>query len=206
MPPIPSDSNADRGTSLLQSEAFLVPLRKDLLRFAVLQLRNRELAEDVVQEALAAALAASDRFEQRATLKTWVFSILKNKIIDALRDRWTKGRIDIADAVGDDADFDGLFNAKGYWQASEMPSHWGNPEQTLENQRFWQTFEFCMTKMPETTARVFSMREFLGLTVEEICKELTITSSNCWVILHRARMSLRLCLQQHWFNEDKTAC
>ncbi len=178
-------------------------LRRDLLRFAVLQLRNVENAEDVVQEALAAAVSTFDRFKHNASIKTWVFTILKNKIMDVFRDRWNKNRFDLVEATGDSSDFDILFKENDHWQKSEMPSAWGNPEQSFENKQFWLIFDICMNNMPEATSRVFSMRELLGLEVEEICKELAITTSNCWVILHRARMSLRLCLQQKWFEEER---
>lgn len=188
---------------IFQDSESLAQLRRELLRFALLQLRNSELAEDVVQEALAAAVAAQDRFEQRASVKTWVFTILKNKIVDVLRDRWNANRVELAGA-GDESDFDVLFKVNDHWKRSEMPSSWGDPEQSLENHEFWLVFDLCMTNLPEAAARVFSMREFLGLEVREICKELGITTSNCWVILHRARMHLRLCLQQRWFGKDKT--
>lgn len=182
----------------------LIRLRAELLRFALLQLRNAELSEDVVQEALASAVAAGSTFEQRASYKTWVFSILKNKIIDVMRDRWNRNKVELAEATGDAADFDGLFNKNAHWRAEESPSDWGDPEVSLENREFWQVFELCMHKLPEATARVFAMREFLGLETEEICKELGLSSSNCWVILHRARMSLRVCLQQNWFEQGET--
>ncbi len=72
----------------------------------------------------------------------------------------------------------------------------------MEDSRFWSVFEACLDKLPENTARVFMMREFLGFETEEICKELHLTASNCWVILHRARMALRLCLDTRWFKES----
>ncbi|HCY64401.1 MAG TPA: RNA polymerase subunit sigma [Oxalobacteraceae bacterium] len=203
MPPTISAPFPNDADSPLRNEAMLAQLRRDLLRFAMLQLRNRELAEDVVQEALAAAIGAGDRFEQRASVKTWVFSILKNKIIDVFRDRWNKNRFDVVEAC-DESDFDVLFMGNERWQRSEMPASWGDPEQSLENVEFWQIFDICMNNLPEATARVFTMREFLGLEAHEICKELGISTSNCWVILHRARMSLRLCLQQRWFEEGET--
>lgn len=187
----------------LWNEATLQELRKELFRFALLQLRNRDMAEDAVQEALAAAFAARERFEHRAAVKTWVFKILKNKIVDVMRDRWNKNRVELAEAVGDESEFDVLFKTNDRWQRDEMPSSWGDPEQTFENQEFWQIFDICMNNMSETNARVFSMREFLGLEADEICKELGISTSNCWVILHRARMSLRLCLQQRWFEREQ---
>jgi RNA polymerase sigma-70 factor (TIGR02943 family) len=192
-------------------DVTLAQLRKELLRFAFLQLRNRDLAEDVVQEALAAAFAARQRFEQRASVKTWVFKILKNKIVDHFRDRWNKDRVELAgaragnnsdsDSNNDDQEFDALFESNEQWRPSTMPTSWSDPEQSFENHEFWVVFETCMTKLPEAGARVFSMREFLGLEVDEICKELAIKQSNCWVLLHRARMHLRLCLQKRWFEK-----
>jgi RNA polymerase sigma-70 factor (ECF subfamily) len=61
--------------------------------------------------------------------------------------------------------------------------------------------QFCLEKLPPNTARVFMMREVMELTSDEICKELTITSTNLWVILYRARMALRQCLDQNWFAQ-----
>lgn len=199
--PTPSSSSVPPDAAAPWDQASLALLRRDMLRFARLQLRNQELAEDAVQEALAAAFGASERFAQRASLKTWVFAILKNKIVDLLRDRWNKNRIDLIEAT-DESDFDVLFQANERWRRDEMPSSWGNPEQSCEDRQFWDVFEVCMHHLPDTTARVFAMREFLGLEAADICKELGIGTSNCWVILHRARMQLRICLQQRWFGKD----
>lgn len=174
----------------------LAGMHGEMLRFANMQLRDRSLAEDAVQEAFAAALANRRRFEGRAALRTWVFAILKNKIVDAMRDRWRKGKLDL-DATGEyDGDLDKLFKPNGTWQPHERPADWGDPEQALESSRFWQVLEQCMAELPPATAQVFAMREFLELEVEEICMELQITPSNCWVILHRARMGLRRSLEK----------
>jgi RNA polymerase sigma-70 factor (ECF subfamily) len=197
-----SSTHGSGGQAPLWDEASLAQLRRDMLRFARLQLRNTEMAEDVVQEALAAACAASGRFEHRSSVKTWMFTILKNKIVDLLRDRWQKNRIDVGEA-SDESDLDVLFKANDRWQRDELPSSWGDPEQSFSNQQFWDVFEACMQNLPDATARVFGMREFLGLEVTDICKELGIKTSNCWVILHRARMQLRVCLQQCWFGKDE---
>jgi RNA polymerase sigma-70 factor (ECF subfamily) len=197
-----SRAGPDGGNSSMPwTDGTLSELRKAMLRFAFLQLRNHDVAEDVVQETLIAALTGQTQYEGRAAVKTWMFGILKNKIIDVLRDNWHKKRVDLMDVEGFDDDFDVLFKENERWQQSEMPSGWRDPQQAMENQQFWEVLEICMTRMPAATARVYSMREFLGLEVAEICKELDITSSNCWVILHRARMILRLCLQQRWFGE-----
>ncbi|MBL8397074.1 MAG: sigma-70 family RNA polymerase sigma factor [Candidatus Accumulibacter sp.] len=173
--------------------------RSDMLRFAVLQLRNRESAEDAVQEATIAALTGAERFAERAKLKTWVFSILKNKIIDIIRRRVRESAHDDPPREIEDGDFDPLFTPSGHWQIDGQPAAWGDPEKNFENQRFWQVFDTCLNRLPSTSARVFMMRELLGLETNEICQELSMSSNNCWVILHRARMNLRLCLEQNWF-------
>ena len=180
----------------------LASFRHDLLRFARLQLRDNAAAEDVVQESLVAALSAAGQFAGRAQAKTWVFAILKNKIIDHLRQRKREPNLGGGDDDFSDDAFDALFDETQHWKPAERPSHWGDPERSLEDSRFWSVFEACLDKLPENTARVFMMREFLGFETEEICKELHLTASNCWVILHRARMALRLCLDTRWFKES----
>jgi RNA polymerase sigma-70 factor (TIGR02943 family) len=180
--------------------AGLASLHHDMLKFARLQLRDDAAAEDAVQEALAAALSNQKSFANRAQLKTWVFGILKNKIVDIIRERIrSPGASHSVEEIPEHA-YDDLFNENGYWQEDARPSSWGNPESSFSSQQFWQVFEICLTRLPENTARVFMMREMLGFETEEICKELSISPTNCWVVLHRARMGLRLCLDERWFN------
>lgn len=193
----------------LGDPTFLAGLRRDLLRFAELQLRDRAAAEDAVQEAFAAALSGQDRFAGQAALKTWVFAILKNKIVDHLRQRQRTATVASLAPDGDDEDGDDfavLFDRKGFWRPDERPQTWGDPEATFAQQQFWVVFEACLTQLPENTARVFMMREFLGLDTPGICQELAITTSHCHVILHRARMGLRLCLEQRWFTPEEPPC
>ena len=172
--------------------------RPYLLRVARLQLRDAALAEDVVQDTLAAALAGSAGFTGKSSVKTWLTGILKHKIVDAIR---RKQREPVAastlDEDADLEDFEGLFKDNGAWQAP--PADWGDPEQALSRSQFMDVLEICLDKLPANTARVFVMREVMELTTEEICKELAITANNLWVILYRARMSLRECLELNWF-------
>ena len=197
----------DRAREALWDSTFLASLRRDLLRFAELQLRDRAAAEDAVQEALAAALSGQDRFAGRAALKSWVFAILKNKIVDILRQRQRTATLSsLAPDDDDEDDFAVLFDRKDFWRPDERPQTWGDPEATFVQQQFWVVFETCLTRLPENTARVFMMREFLGLDTPGICQELAITTSHCHVILHRARMGLRLCLEQRWFNPEDPSC
>ena len=182
--------------------AAIQRLREAMLRFARLQLPDAGLAEDMVQEALATAFKSHAQFEARSTVSTWIFSILRNKILDLLRQGWHKRRIEFNAKVETDEDFDALFRPNGHWNPQERPSDWGNPQQQTENQQFWQVFEACVARLSPATAQIFTLREVMGLEVDEICKETGITTSNCWVILHRARMALRLCMEQRWFDKD----
>jgi len=186
----------------------LSALRPDLLRFARLQLRDDQLAEDVVQEALIGALAGARGFAGRAALKTWVFSILKNKIVDALRGRERSVNVSSLSAEGEEFEqtFDALFKANGHWSPAARPGDWGDPEETLRQSQFWAVFDACLNHLAEGTARVFMMREFLDFEVDEICAELGISSGNCYVILHRARHGLRGCLERTWFGPGEAAC
>ena len=172
--------------------------RTYLLRYAIVQLRDPELAEDVVQETLLAALEGRARFSGKSTHKTWLTGILKHKIIDAMR---RKSREQPLTATEDESEadaIDAMFKQDGHWQ--QFPASWGNPEKSLEDKKFWTVFEACSQLMPARTARVFMMREVMELSTEEICKELAITPTNLWVMLHRARLSLRECLEIKWFG------
>jgi len=173
--------------------------RSYLLRVARLQLRDTALAEDVVQDTLAAALTARDGFTGKSTVKTWLTGILKHKIVDAIRRKQREPvYASVLDEEGDLEDFEGLFKTNGAWQAP--PADWGDPEQSLSRQEFFEVMQICLDKLPPNTARVFMMREVMELSSDEICKELTITANNLWVILYRARMSLRECLEMNWFS------
>jgi RNA polymerase sigma-70 factor (ECF subfamily) len=175
-------------------------LRPYLLRYASLQLRDAAAAEDAVQETLVAALAGERNFAARSNLRTWLTGILKHKIIDAIRRQSREAPLPGATSPeGDDADFDTLFDRRGHWQ--DAPDAWEQPESALGQKQFLAALEACLRALPQRTAQVFLMREHLGLETSEICKELEVTATHCWVMLHRARMALRLCLQENWFNK-----
>lgn len=192
----------------LIDDDFVAAMRRDMLKFAQMQLRDASLAEDAVQEALVAALAGGRSFAGRSAVKTWVFSILRNKIVDLIR---LQSRSTNVSALGEDdaaldETFDALFKANAHWRPETRPFGWGDPEETLREERFWEVFEICLNHLPEKTARVFMMREFLEFETDEVCRELSITTSNCNVILHRARHGLRRCLETSWFAPGERPC
>ncbi len=191
VPPVPAD---DDFAAALDSH------RSYLMRVAQLQLRDRDLAEDVVQDTIVAALAGQAGFTGRSSLRTWLTGILKHKVVDAIRRRQREPLAAAAlDEELDVEDFDALFREGGAW--AEPPADWGDPESALNQRQFLDVVEICLERLPANTARVFLMREVMELETEEICKELAITANNLWVILYRARMSLRACLEETWFRQ-----
>ena len=177
-------------------ESQLAEHRAYLLRFARLQLRNEAWAEDAVSETLLAALSKPQSFGNRSQLKTWLVGILKHKVIDQLRRHKREATVLTTD---DNEDLDDLlFAPDGHWR--EMPADWGNPDDVLRQRQFFDVMQACLDVLPPTQARVFMMREWLELDSAEICKELGITATNLWVLLHRARLRLQACLQERWFG------
>ena len=165
-----------------------------LLRYASLQLRDPHTAEDAVQETLVAALAGEKGFAGRSNLRTWLTGILKHKIIDIIRRSAREAPL----PTGEAEDLDALFQEDGHW--AEPPAAWSHPDASLEQKQFFAKLEECLARLPAKTAQAFMMREHLGLEAEEICKELKLTSTHYWVLLYRARMALRQCLEQNWFG------
>jgi RNA polymerase sigma-70 factor (ECF subfamily) len=174
----------------------LEKLQPQLLRFARTQLRNDAWAEDAVSETLVAALEKPQAFSGQSQLKTWLVGILKHKVIDQLRRHKREATLPTDDDAEDIDEL--LFAADGHWR--EMPADWGAPDDVLRQRQFIEVLEACLEHLPPAQARCFMMREWLELSSDEVCKELAITSTNLWVLLHRARLRLRECLQAGWFD------
>ncbi len=183
------------------TEAELTCHRKYLYRYALLHLRDSDLADDAVQDTFLSALKAFQGYEGRASVRTWLVSILKNKIIDILREsaRLPIPESQLAPEEGD-SEIDESFTAAAKWERDRRPQTWEDPDEALERKQFWEMFELCCKVMPLQTARVFMLREVMGLSIEEICKNMEISTSNCSVILYRARMRLRDCIEAKWFG------
>ncbi|MFZ6719316.1 sigma-70 family RNA polymerase sigma factor [Undibacterium sp. Ji49W] len=185
-------------SSITDLHQQLETLRPGLFRFAQLQLRNESAAEDAVQETLLAVLEKPDSFAGNSSLRTYVTGILKFKIIDHLRSLKKEKPLETKEDESEDDLIDSLFNANGHVIGN--PPSWGAPEAALQQKDFFRVLEVCLENLPAKTARVFMMREWLELETEEICKELELTTSNLWVVLYRARLRLRECLDLNWFG------
>ncbi|MFA7351602.1 MAG: sigma-70 family RNA polymerase sigma factor [Methylotenera sp.] len=180
--------------------SVLNALRPDMTRFAYLLLRDQHAVEDVIQETMLTAIEKQDGFKNKSSLKTWLFSILRNKTIDALRRGKREVNISTLSNDEDDGLEEVLFNHHGAWNMETKPNTWSNPDASFEQKQFWAVFDACLNHLPAQTSRIFMMREFLEFDVDDICKELNLSTSNCWVVLHRARTKLRLCLDTKWFS------
>lgn len=167
-----------------------------LYSYALIRLRDEHKAEEAVQETLLAALTARERFTGGASVRTWLIGILKHKIMDQFRrDAREQALPDEFDLPQHDESLDEQFAPDGHW-ASRL-SDWGDPESTLEKNQFWEILQRCLDVLPERLARLFILREVMEEDTESVCQELTITPTNLWTMLYRARMGLRQCLDRN---------
>lgn len=177
-----------------------------LFRYALIRLRDEERAEDAVQETLLAALQHLDSYSGRSTERTWLTGILKHKVIDQIRKACKEVPFDASDT--DLSEFDPLFERDdewtGHWSDTLSPRIWQrSPEEAVQQSEFFGVLQTCIGKLPERVAHVFTLREVDELDTEEICGMLGLSSSNFWVMMHRARMSLRRCIEINWFMKSR---
>ena len=175
-----------------------------LYRYALTRLRDESAAEDAVQETLLAAWRGYASFAGRGAERTWLTGILKHKIIDYFRKASRETQLD--PLAEEQLENDELFRREdewnGHWNDALGPVEWRDtPAQFLEKGEFWTAFQHCLSSLPERIAFAFTMREMEGCASEQICETLGITNSNLWVMLHRARMQLRRCLETRWFRQ-----
>lgn len=169
-----------------------------LYRFALARLRDPHQAEDAVQETMLAAIK-SNSFEGNSSARTWLTGILKHKIIDLQRKQIREQAVsDIIDLDASDTGMDDFFDKNGRWL--DKPQTLDMPENALEQKQFLSVLSGCMDKLPAKLAAIFTMRDVQETENEAICKELNITATNAWVMLYRARMGLRKCLEMHWLT------
>lgn len=185
------------------STAEILSFQKDLLKLARLQLRSdASLAADVVQETLLAAVQSASEFRGQSSLKTWLIGILKFKLLDALRSR-ARQPVPLADLEPElrTADIEAMFDETGTWRTK--PQEWSDPAFSAHQADFLRWLELCLTRLPTHTARAFMLREMFELDTEDICRLLGITSNHVGVLLYRARMMLRRCLESHWLDREE---
>lgn len=172
-----------------------------LYQYSLIRLRDPDLAKDVVQETFLAALEARHRFAGESSERTWLFGILKHKIIDSIRRRSSEHPLPDVETIADATER--FFDESGRWISGpgELVL---NPSDAYEQTQFWEILNRCLSGLPTRLVDAFTLREIDGLDTEEICKLLDISSTNLWVMLHRARLRLRHCLEAHGLRPENT--
>jgi RNA polymerase sigma-70 factor (ECF subfamily) len=181
---------------LLNTDKWIDNYADYMYNYAIVRVNDGDLAKDLVQDTFFAGLKSAKNFQGKSTERTWLISILKRKIIDHYRKiNSKKGQAEVRMNFYDNGE------NEGNWLEERVPQNWDNQsEKSIENQELKSQLEFCIDALPEKYAMVFRMKTIQEFETEEICKELDITASNLWVIIHRARTQLRKCMEDNWFN------
>ena len=172
-----------------------------LYRYALIRVRRPEVAEDLVQETLLAAVRTRAKFRGSSSERSWLYGILKNKIFDHFRK--LAQEVSFTDLEFLEDEMSHKFIDQG-WNHALGPTEWKpGPEAALDRKEFWKTFDSCLRKLPPRVADVFMLREMEQMDTTQICEVLRISQNNLWVMLHRARMALRECLELNWFERKR---
>ena len=168
-----------------------------MYRYTLVRVKDTNTAEEIVQTTFFSALKSKDSFAGRSTEKSWIFGILKHKIMDHFRESRKNFTYDFStDDPGDPITYD----QTGYW--TNFPQDWAiGPEKAAENKELVEALAFCLEGLSEKFRKIFVLKEIEGLASEEICKEFNVKPTNLWVMLHRARNQLKKCLEVRWFNQ-----
>ena len=171
-----------------------------LFKFARVRVGDRETAKDLVQETFLSALQNIESFRGESSKETWLIAILKNKIIDYYRKKKTANSVPLIDEEGT-SELDKYFDEEGEWRTSARPISWNaNGYQILRSKEFLEILQRCLSKLSDYGRSIFVSKYLDELDSEEICKQLDLTSSNYWVIMHRAKLQIRKCIEKNWIN------
>lgn len=163
-----------------------------LYSHAILRGFDRDEAKDLIQDTFYSAWKNMDGFEGKASVKNWLFVILKNKITDLYRKNLKYGKVQISEE-------DGYFDETGHWTKSTFPKALIiDPSHHSESSDLIQILENCSSKLNKIHKTVFFMKYVDEMESDVICGELSISPNNYWTILHRAKVQLRSCIEKHW--------
>ena len=182
-----STNNASRNIDRLVQEHA-----RTLYLYTLARVGKQELAEDIVQDTILAALQSWKSFAGQSSERTWLIGILRHKILDFFRQNRSK------ESVDDESWKKEYFDKARHWK-DKMVNWKADPEVLAENIEFRKVLQDCLKELSRIMAQAFIMREMEGINSEEICKHLEISQTNLWVRLHRARLQLRRCLELNWF-------
>ena len=185
------------GNSFLDPNQWIKLYADTLYSYTLPRVSNSALAEDIVQETFLSAWKARDTFKGEASEKSWLYSICKNKIIDHYR----KKARDIVQPMAEISETDSYFDESEHWTIESNPGDWGiDYQEKLNTNEFYSILNECKKKLQDLQQSVFSMKYLEDMDSGEICKALGISTSNYWVLIHRAKLQLRTCLEKNWIN------
>ncbi len=190
----------------LEPEKWIERYSDVLFSYTISRISKREVAEDLVQETFFSALKGKSSYLGNASEKTWLIAILKRKIIDHYRKKSTQNELKVFDTYSKDGFMNHFFDKEsipsGHWTETSSPQEWRKDFQTsVESDEFQAILKNCLSKLTDKTSAVFVLKNMEDLDSEEICKELQITPSNYWVLMHRAKLQLRECMEKNWFRK-----
>ncbi|MBF9141877.1 sigma-70 family RNA polymerase sigma factor [Hymenobacter properus] len=175
----------------------------ELFRFALSRVSDTTVAEELVQETFLSALDGLATFRAEASERTWLFVILRRKIIDHYRRQARSTRVGLEEVeAGGPTEADFFNPENGHWTNAQAPVSWLNADAALEQQELHEVLARCQARLPAQQSAVFAMRFVEELSAEEICQELGLTASNYWVLVHRAKLQLRRCLEKHGLGKN----
>ncbi|MFY7900318.1 MAG: sigma-70 family RNA polymerase sigma factor [Chitinophagaceae bacterium] len=180
----------------LQAEEWVNKYADMLYAYTVVRVTDTNLAEDIVQETFLSAWKGRATYKGDASEKNWLFTICKNKIIDHFRKKSSSlvsyGELDTNS---------GVFDEQEHWTSETVPKDWGiETMQPIEKKEFYNILTMCKQKLQELQQQVFVMKYMEDIESDEICKVLNITPSNYWVLIHRAKVQLRKCIELNWMK------
>lgn len=169
-----------------------------LYNYAYSRTQSKETAEDLVQETFISALKSIKSFRGDSSELTWLIAILKRKVIDYYRKSSRKKETPLSHFV---RPFHKDGNLEGHWILEKVPKDWDlNFEDPLRQSEFQNIMEICLATLPEKWKSVFILRIMEEINSDDVCKEVGCSPSNLWVIMHRARLQLRECIENKWLK------
>ena len=176
-----------------------------LFSIAFMKTNNKETAEDLVQDTFFSAVKAVSSFKEESTEKTWLVKILQNKIVDHYRKKDVlKDTTAYLEQTSDNFDeqfFHADASSEAHWKTAAMPEHWKSAaDDSIRQAEFNAVVAHCLQKLPPRLLPVFVSKFIEDEGPEKICKDYDISSSNYWVMIHRAKLIMRSCLEKNWFS------
>ena len=201
----PPDKNLPELSAATRARAaeWLAEHGDALYRVALGRTRNPDVARDLVQETLLAGMTHRAQYSGQSSEAGWLMGILRNKVVDYFRKQAREQNFTDLEFLADERER--YFDEHATWNSKFGPKPWPQPDESLTTAEFWQVFHDCISKLPPKVAQIFLLRELDGMDSAEICKEFGVSPNNFWVMLYRARLGLRQCLEQNWFTRGGRA-